>query len=84
MAEKILRAIGFTLTFVPEVPPCCGSAGSYSILQNDLSQKLLVRKLQSLESGAPACIASANIGYLAHFGARLTVPAQHWVELLLR
>lgn len=84
MVEKLLRAIGLTLTPVPEAHLCCGSAGSYSILQKELSQQLLLRKLESLGSGSPAAIVTANIGCLMHLNARSTVPVQHWVELLVR
>ncbi|MEK7816433.1 MAG: heterodisulfide reductase-related iron-sulfur binding cluster [Pseudomonadota bacterium] len=82
--EKILRKIGFALASVPEAHLCCGSAGSYSILQNELSQQLPLRKLESLGSGSPAAIVTANIGCLMHLNARSTVPTQHWVELLVR
>jgi glycolate oxidase iron-sulfur subunit len=80
--EKILGDLGFVLTPVPEAHLCCGSAGTYSILQRDLAQQLLARKLGSLESGAPECIATANIGCLAHLATASRVPVCHWVELL--
>ncbi len=81
-AEKILTKLGFTLTPVPEAHLCCGSAGSYSILQKELSQQLLAQKLESLESGKPEAIVTANIGCLTHLNARATVPVYHWIELL--
>ena len=80
--EKILRELGFTLTAVPDAHLCCGSAGTYSILQHDLSQQLLHNKVNSLQSGHPDVIATANIGCLAHLQSGTAVPVKHWIELL--
>jgi glycolate oxidase iron-sulfur subunit len=82
VVEKILRETGFTLTSVPDAHLCCGSAGTYSILQRDLSQQLLKNKINALQSGAPEIIATANIGCLAHLQSASTVPVTHWVELV--
>jgi glycolate oxidase iron-sulfur subunit len=82
VVEKILRDLGFTLVPVPEAHLCCGSAGTYSLLQNDLSQRLLARKLEALCSGKPQLIVTANIGCLTHLQTRAEVPVRHWVELL--
>jgi len=80
--EKILRQAGFTLTAVPNAHLCCGSAGTYSILQKELSQRLLENKVAALESGRPEVIATANIGCLAHIQSRTTMPVRHWIEVL--
>ena len=80
--EKILIAVGFELTPVPDAHLCCGSAGTYAILQKTLSQQLLHNKLNALQSGAPGVIATANIGCLTHLQSRASVPVRHWVELL--
>ncbi|MHB8728424.1 MAG: glycolate oxidase subunit GlcF [Sulfuricaulis sp.] len=80
--EKILRQLGFTLTAVPDAHLCCGSAGTYSILQHDLSQQLLRNKLQALQSGRPDVIVTANIGCLAHIQSGTDIPVKHWIELL--
>ena len=80
--EDILRACGFDLTPVPDGHLCCGSAGTYSILQPDISLKLRNNKLAALHSGAPEAIASANIGCIAHLEAGTATPVRHWVELL--
>ena len=80
--ESILREVGFELTPVPDAHLCCGSAGTYSILQQDLSQRLLANKVTALESGAPEVIATANIGCLAHIGSASAIPIVHWIELL--
>jgi len=80
--EKILRQAGFTLTAVPNAHLCCGSAGTYSILQRELSQQLLENKVAALESGRPEVIATANIGCLAHIQSGTAVPVRHWIEVL--
>ncbi len=80
--EGTLQALGFELTPVPDAHLCCGSAGTYSMLQKRLSQRLLANKLEALQSGAPELIATANIGCLAHLQSRARVPVVHWIELL--
>jgi glycolate oxidase iron-sulfur subunit len=82
VVESILRDAGFQLTPVPDAHLCCGSAGTYSILQQDLSQRLLANKVKALESGAPEVIATANIGCLGHIGSASSIPIVHWIELL--
>ena len=80
--EEILHALGLELTNVPDAHLCCGSAGTYSILQPKLSNALRARKLAALESGKPEVIASANIGCMMHLAAGATVDVRHWIELL--
>jgi len=64
---------------------CCGSAGTYSILQKELSQKLLKRKMDTLKQQQPDMIATANIGCLLHLqSAAGETPVVHWIELLDR
>ena len=82
VVENLLQFCGFTLTTVPDAHLCCGSAGTYSILQQKLSQKLLQNKLAALQSGVPAVIATANIGCLTHLQSQADVPVRHWIELL--
>jgi glycolate oxidase iron-sulfur subunit len=82
VVEKILRQAGFTLTAVPDAHLCCGSAGTYSILQKELSQQLLKNKVAALESGSPETIATANIGCLAHLRRATRLPVRHWIEVL--
>jgi glycolate oxidase iron-sulfur subunit len=82
VVEGILRDAGFTLTAVPDSHLCCGSAGTYSILQPELSKRLLHHKVRALESGRPDVIATANIGCLAHVQSGTGVPVRHWIELL--
>ena len=82
VVEPLLIAAGFTLTPLADGQRCCGSAGTYSILQPQLSQQLLRAKVGALEAGAPDVIATANIGCLAHIRGGTSVPVRHWVELL--
>jgi glycolate oxidase iron-sulfur subunit len=86
VVEEILITAGYELTNVPDGHLCCGSAGTYSILQSELSQQLLANKVAALESGAPQIIATANIGCLAHIESGLNAssrtPIRHWIELV--
>jgi glycolate oxidase iron-sulfur subunit len=82
LVEPLLRAAGFTLTVVADGGRCCGSAGTYSLLQPELAARLLHAKLTALEAGAPQVIATANIGCLAHLRGATTLPVRHWIELL--
>ncbi len=80
--EKILKALGFDLTTVRDSHLCCGSAGSYSLLQPQLSQRLRDDKLAALQSGSPELIATANVGCQLHLAGGSEVPVVHWIELL--
>lgn len=82
VVEKILAAAGFELTPAPDSHLCCGSAGAYSILQPALAKRLLANKVKALESGAPAQIATANIGCLMHIQGGAALPVRHWIEVL--
>ena len=80
--ERILTGLGFELTPVPDAHLCCGSAGTYSILQPELAQRLLLNKVSALTSGQPEAIVSANIGCMTHLASGAPVPVQHWIELV--
>jgi len=80
--EEILQAIGLELTPVADAHLCCGSAGTYSIFQPELSMRLRVNKITALEAGRPEIIATANIGCLTHLSAATALPVRHWIELL--
>lgn len=82
VVEDILQRIGFTLTEVSNSHLCCGSAGTYSILQPDLSQQLLSNKLDALNADDPDLIATANIGCQLHIESDSKIPVKHWIELL--
>ncbi len=80
--ERILTARGYRLLPVADAHLCCGAAGTYSILQAELSGQLLRNKLGALEAEAPSCIATANIGCLIHLQGGTQTPVRHWIELL--
>jgi len=81
--EQHLQALGFTLKVaLNDAHLCCGSAGTYSVLQPVLSQQLRERKLGHLQALAPSAIVSANIGCITHLQSGTELPVRHWVELL--
>jgi glycolate oxidase iron-sulfur subunit len=82
VVEGLLQKAGYSLTSVPDGHLCCGSAGTYSLLQPEMSGQLLERKVAALQSGAPTIIATANIGCLSHIATGADVPVKHWIELL--
>jgi len=79
--EGLLRESGFELLPVRDSHSCCGSAGTYSILQSDLAERLRADKLDALQQGGPALIATANVGCQTHLQAAAEVPVLHWIEL---
>ncbi|HEX9396737.1 MAG TPA: glycolate oxidase subunit GlcF [Burkholderiales bacterium] len=80
--EALLKSAGFSLTAVRDPHLCCGSAGTYSLLQPEISAELRQRKLAALHEDSPQFIATANIGCLAHLQGASTAPVRHWIELL--
>ena len=84
MVEARLARAGFELAAVNDAHLCCGSAGTYSLLQPAIAGELRARKLEALQADAPECIATANIGCLSHLQERSPLPVRHWVELLDR
>jgi len=82
VVERLLLASGFELTPVRDGQLCCGSAGTYSLLQPELSQQLHAAKLAALLAGQPEGIATANIGCLTHLQNGCSIPVRHWIELI--
>ena len=80
--ETHLQALGFDVKVAAESHLCCGSAGTYSVLQPELAYQLRDRKLGHLAALAPQCIVSANIGCIQHLQTGTTTPVKHWVEVL--
>ena len=78
--EQLLRDLGAELVPVAEAHLCCGSAGTYSILQGELARALRGRKLASLLAAGPELVLTANVGCLAHLAAGTAVPVWHWIE----
>jgi glycolate oxidase iron-sulfur subunit len=81
-AEAILSTCGFELQPFAESHLCCGSAGSYSLLQAELSQQLKTRKLGHLLGTSPSLIATSNIGCQMHLQSGTAVPVRHWINLV--
>jgi glycolate oxidase iron-sulfur subunit len=79
---KLLRRAGFTVQEVPEGHLCCGSAGTYNILQPEIAMRLRERKVANIESLSPQAIATGNIGCITQIGAGTEIPILHTVELL--
>jgi glycolate oxidase iron-sulfur subunit len=79
---RVLGKVGVLMSRTKENHLCCGSAGTYSILQPQISQRLLDRKLAALSVDAPDQLVTANIGCQLHLGAQSDVPVKHWIELL--
>lgn len=82
VVEKILQDSGYKLVPVRDSHLCCGSAGTYSILQADISEKLLNNKLDALQEGKAEMIVTANIGCQTHLSGAADLPVQHWINLL--
>ena len=80
--QRILKKVGTPLSETKEDHLCCGSAGTYSLLQPEMSERLLTRKLAALSIDDPEQIVTANIGCQLHLGAQSEVPVKHWIELL--
>ncbi|MGG7646889.1 glycolate oxidase subunit GlcF [Pseudomonas sp. ES4] len=80
--EAILTSLGFNLTPVADSHLCCGSAGTYSLTQPELSRQLRDNKLNALESGHPEVIVTANIGCQSHLDGAGRTPVRHWIELV--
>jgi glycolate oxidase iron-sulfur subunit len=81
--EALLTQLGFQVkTATNESHLCCGSAGTYSVLNPDLSKQLRDRKLGHLQALQPEGILSANIGCITHLQSGCNTPVRHWVELL--
>ena len=80
--ESLLAGLGVELAPVGEPHMCCGSAGTYAVLQPELSQQLRERKLGNLEAGRPQMLLSANIGCIGHLQSGTRTPVRHWIEWL--
>jgi len=81
--ETHLRALGFDVRPpAEEAHFCCGSAGTYSVLQPELAAQLRDRKLKNIAAAEPQCILSANIGCIQHLQSGTATPVKHWIEML--
>jgi glycolate oxidase iron-sulfur subunit len=80
--ESVLRAAGVEVMLCADSHLCCGSAGTYSVLQPELATELRDRKLANLLATGPEVIVSANIGCLNHLQSGTDTPVSHWIELI--
>ena len=80
--EEVLRAVGVDVTLCVDSHLCCGSAGTYSVLQPELSYQLRDNKLKNLQATQSEMIVSANIGCLTHLQSGTESPVRHWIELI--
>ncbi len=82
VVEGLLEDVGYDVCQVADAHLCCGSAGTYSILQPKMSNQLRVNKQAALTVDTPEIIATANIGCQLHIADGLNVPVVHWIELV--
>ncbi|HED12363.1 MAG TPA: glycolate oxidase subunit GlcF [Gammaproteobacteria bacterium] len=80
--EKLLQRLNFSLAPIADSHLCCGSAGTYSILQKELSRQMLNNKINTLENNDAEVIATANIGCQLYLATAAHKPVVHWIELL--
>jgi glycolate oxidase iron-sulfur subunit len=80
--ESVLRAAGVEVVLCADSHLCCGSAGTYSILQPTLALPLRDNKLRNLTALKPDMIVSANIGCITHLQSGTATPVKHWIELI--
>ncbi|MCY4142455.1 MAG: glycolate oxidase subunit GlcF [Gammaproteobacteria bacterium] len=82
VVEQILHRAGYNLCEVRDDNQCCGSAGSFAILQSETSNALRTKKLDALLEPDPEIIATANVGCQLHLECVSRTPVKHWIELL--
>lgn len=82
VVELLLAAAGYELSPVADPHLCCGSAGTYSITQPELSKQLRDNKLAALGAGSPAVFVTANVGCQTHLQSGSATPVRHWIELI--
>jgi glycolate oxidase iron-sulfur subunit len=80
--KDLLKRAGFEVVEPTDSHLCCGSAGTYNLLQPEISDELKRRKVATLEAKSPQVIAAGNIGCMVQIGGGTDVPVVHTVELL--
>jgi len=78
----MLAKAGFAITEIPESHLCCGSAGTYNMLQPELANRLRDRKMANIDKVAPELIAAGNIGCITQIAAGTKIPVVHPIELI--
>src|SRR3546814_5331440 len=76
------QELGFNLQPFADSHLCCGSAGTYSVTQPELSKTLRDRKLNALHAVEPAAIVSSNVGCISHLQSGTNTPVRHWIEVV--
>ena len=82
VSETLLQEVGFDLQPFEETHLCCGSAGTYSVLQPEIATSLRDRKLGHIEKSQPSVIVSSNIGCIGHLQSGTQTPVRHWIEVV--
>ncbi|WP_375748757.1 glycolate oxidase subunit GlcF [Vibrio sp. HN007] len=82
LPEQILKQLGITLTQSEDNHICCGSGGTYSLLQSEMSQKLLRNKITALNLESPTLIATSNASCQVHLASETAQPVKHWIEIV--
>lgn len=82
LPKDLLKRVGFKVVEPADPHLCCGSAGTYNLLQPEISQQLKERKVKTLEARKPDLIAAGNIGCMMQIGSGTGLPIVHTVELL--
>jgi len=82
MPRSLLQKAGFDVRDIPEGHICCGSAGSYNLLQPELAGRLAARKAANIAATGAGCVAAGNVGCMVQIGGAVAVPVVHPVELL--
>jgi glycolate oxidase iron-sulfur subunit len=80
--EVLFKKLGYQIENIADANQCCGSAGTYSLLQTELSEKLRRKKISALEAVKPDVIMTANIGCQLHLQQATEIPVKHWIEIL--
>ncbi len=80
--KELLAKAGFIVRDIPEGHLCCGSAGTYNMLQSEIAARLLARKVENIAKTSPELVATGNIGCITQIASGISVPVVHTVELL--
>jgi glycolate oxidase iron-sulfur subunit len=80
--KELLASAGFVVREIAEGHLCCGSAGTYNMLQSEIAERLLSRKVANIEKTAPQVVATGNIGCMTQIASGTKIPVVHTVELL--
>jgi Fe-S oxidoreductase len=82
VGERVLRRAGYEVRGINDAHICCGSAGSYSLFQPEISGKLKQRKAANIIQAGGSVMASANLGCMTHLASALPIPTAHHIELV--